>query len=129
MLKKWKTARDYYIREKKKANEERSSSAAKKKKSCPYFQLLQFLNVTKESRNSSSNVATPENTDNDSNVTGNENDEENIYDESESPSSQALSQPLSSQPASMVNGHLYTKTYLRHQNRQCIATIGVPNKR
>lgn len=89
------------MREKKNANEERSGSAAKKKQSCLYFEFLQFLNVTKESRNSSSNVATPENTDNDSYVTGNDNDEENIYDQSESPSSQDLSRPLSSQPVSM----------------------------
>ncbi|GBP81540.1 hypothetical protein EVAR_57185_1 [Eumeta japonica] len=47
LKKKWKTARDYYMRERKKENEERSGSAAKKKKACPYFNLLQFLKLTK----------------------------------------------------------------------------------
>lgn len=44
----------------KKENEERSGSAAKKKKVCPYFDLLQFLKVTKQSRNSFSNVTSRE---------------------------------------------------------------------
>ncbi|XP_045459802.1 uncharacterized protein LOC123670346 [Melitaea cinxia] len=91
LQKKWKTVRDYYMREKKKENKERSGSAAKKRKSCPYFDFLQFLAVTKQSRNSSSNVASPKNTDNDSNVTGNNNDEEDYDKQSESTTPQDLS--------------------------------------
>ncbi|XP_060810190.1 uncharacterized protein LOC132904277 [Amyelois transitella] len=104
LQKKWKTVRDYYTREKKKENEERSGSAAKKKKPCPYFDLLQFLKVTKQSRNSFSNVTSPENTDNDnddSNITGNNDDEDPDEQSRSTEADSPLYQPSTSQPASM----------------------------
>ncbi|KAF9413728.1 hypothetical protein HW555_008174 [Spodoptera exigua] len=87
----------------KKENDEKSGSAAKKKKVCPYFDLSQFLKVTKQSRNSFSNVTSPENTDSDdSNITANNDDEdldEQLFRSTETNS--PLYQPSTSQPASM----------------------------
>lgn len=90
------------MREKRKENEERSGSAAKKKKVCPYFDLLQFLKFTKQSRNTFLNVTSPENTDNDdSNITGN-NDDEALDEQFRSTETDSpLYQPSTSQPASM----------------------------
>lgn len=49
--------RDYYTREKKKTGDGRSGSAAKKRKKTPmYFDILTFLDVTKQSRWTESNV-------------------------------------------------------------------------
>lgn len=63
---------------------------------------MQFLKVTKQSRNSFSNVTSPENTDNDdSNITGN-NDDEDLDEQFRSTEADSpLYQPSTSQPASM----------------------------
>ncbi|KAJ2945256.1 hypothetical protein O0L34_g9328 [Tuta absoluta] len=58
LTKKWKHLRDYYVREKKKLNL-RSGSAAPKRIT-PYFEMLSFLNVSLQSRDTEGNLELPD---------------------------------------------------------------------
>ncbi|XP_041989211.1 uncharacterized protein LOC121740538 [Aricia agestis] len=59
LTKKWKHLRDYYVREKKKQNL-RSGSAAPKKRITPYFEMLSFLSVSLQSRDTEGNLELPD---------------------------------------------------------------------
>ncbi|XP_034829606.1 uncharacterized protein LOC123868198 [Maniola jurtina] len=57
LQKKWKGLRDYYTREKNKDSSLKSGSGAPKKRKTPYLDMLQFLNVSRASNQTSSNIS------------------------------------------------------------------------
>ncbi|XP_052740552.1 uncharacterized protein LOC128198655 [Bicyclus anynana] len=57
LQKKWKGLRDYHTREKNKDSSVKSGSGATKKRKTPYLDMLQFLNVSRASNQTSGNIS------------------------------------------------------------------------